>query len=197
MSKAPLPTQAADFPRWYGEVVRRAELAEHSLVRGCSARTGSAMCGDTTIRGHRTPEAVFVGLHESGAGSGSARSILRRNGSTARASCRRFARRTGLPGSFGARRGICAMSRLCSRPGAMRNRRLRHMSRWASSWCTLCPAGSSISQDDEFAVLRVSGMLCPSTIPRTARERVPCASWVTSSMPWSGFQSRFSPSIET
>src|SRR5205085_6014998 len=34
MSKAPLPTQAADFPRWYGEVVRRAELAEHSLVRG-------------------------------------------------------------------------------------------------------------------------------------------------------------------
>ena len=34
MSKAQLPSQAADFPRWYGEVVRRAELAEHSLVRG-------------------------------------------------------------------------------------------------------------------------------------------------------------------
>ena len=33
-SKSPLPTQASDFPRWYGEVVRRAELAEHSLVRG-------------------------------------------------------------------------------------------------------------------------------------------------------------------
>jgi prolyl-tRNA synthetase len=29
-----LPSQTADFPRWYGEVVRRAELAEHSLVRG-------------------------------------------------------------------------------------------------------------------------------------------------------------------
>jgi prolyl-tRNA synthetase len=34
MSKTQLPTQAADFPRWYGEVVRRADLAEHSLVRG-------------------------------------------------------------------------------------------------------------------------------------------------------------------
>jgi len=34
MSKLPLPSQGADFPRWYGEVVRRAELAEHSLVRG-------------------------------------------------------------------------------------------------------------------------------------------------------------------
>jgi prolyl-tRNA synthetase len=34
MRKDPLPTQEADFPRWYGEVVRRAELAEHSLVRG-------------------------------------------------------------------------------------------------------------------------------------------------------------------
>jgi prolyl-tRNA synthetase len=34
MNKAQLPTQAADFPRWYGEVVRRADLAEHSLVRG-------------------------------------------------------------------------------------------------------------------------------------------------------------------
>ena len=34
MSKAPLPNQADDFPRWYGEVVRRADLAEHSLVRG-------------------------------------------------------------------------------------------------------------------------------------------------------------------
>jgi prolyl-tRNA synthetase len=29
-----LPTQADDFPAWYGEVVRRAELAEHSSVRG-------------------------------------------------------------------------------------------------------------------------------------------------------------------
>jgi prolyl-tRNA synthetase len=29
-----LPSQTADFPRWYGEVVRRADLAEHSLVRG-------------------------------------------------------------------------------------------------------------------------------------------------------------------
>src|SRR5690348_1334815 len=34
MNKAALPRQAEDFPRWYGEVVRRAELAEHSLVRG-------------------------------------------------------------------------------------------------------------------------------------------------------------------
>jgi prolyl-tRNA synthetase len=34
VNKAPLPAQAADFPGWYGEVVRRAELAEHSLVRG-------------------------------------------------------------------------------------------------------------------------------------------------------------------
>ena len=34
MNRAQLPSQAADFPRWYGEVVRRAELAEHSLVRG-------------------------------------------------------------------------------------------------------------------------------------------------------------------
>ncbi len=34
MSKHPLPNQSDDFPRWYGEVVRRADLAEHSLVRG-------------------------------------------------------------------------------------------------------------------------------------------------------------------
>src|SRR5262245_27099785 len=34
MNKAALPRQAEDFPRWYGEVVRRAELAENSLVRG-------------------------------------------------------------------------------------------------------------------------------------------------------------------
>ena len=29
-----LPPQATDFPAWYAEVVRRAELAEHSAVRG-------------------------------------------------------------------------------------------------------------------------------------------------------------------
>jgi prolyl-tRNA synthetase len=34
MSKAPLTAQAEDFPRWYADVVRRADLAEHSLVRG-------------------------------------------------------------------------------------------------------------------------------------------------------------------
>jgi prolyl-tRNA synthetase len=34
MNKAALPRQAEDFPRWYGEVVHRADLAEHSLVRG-------------------------------------------------------------------------------------------------------------------------------------------------------------------
>ena len=34
MNKAALPSQAEEFPRWYSEVVRRAELAEHSLVRG-------------------------------------------------------------------------------------------------------------------------------------------------------------------
>jgi prolyl-tRNA synthetase len=34
MSTAPLPTQSSDFPAWYGEVVRRAGLAEHSSVRG-------------------------------------------------------------------------------------------------------------------------------------------------------------------
>ena len=30
----PLPTQSSDFPAWYGEVVRRAGLAENSSVRG-------------------------------------------------------------------------------------------------------------------------------------------------------------------
>src|SRR5512144_1320548 len=34
MHAAPLPTQASDFPAWYGEVVRRAGLAESSPVRG-------------------------------------------------------------------------------------------------------------------------------------------------------------------
>jgi prolyl-tRNA synthetase len=34
MARTALPTQLDDFPGWYGEVVRRAELAEHSLVRG-------------------------------------------------------------------------------------------------------------------------------------------------------------------
>src|SRR6201990_3762774 len=34
MGAARLPTQSSDFPAWYGEVVRRAELAENSPVRG-------------------------------------------------------------------------------------------------------------------------------------------------------------------
>jgi prolyl-tRNA synthetase len=34
MSTSVLPTQASDFPAWYGEVVRRADLAENSTVRG-------------------------------------------------------------------------------------------------------------------------------------------------------------------
>ena len=34
MSTHALPAQSADFPGWYGEVVRRAELAENSAVRG-------------------------------------------------------------------------------------------------------------------------------------------------------------------
>jgi prolyl-tRNA synthetase len=34
MSTAQLPTQSSDFPAWYGEVVRRAGLAENSSVRG-------------------------------------------------------------------------------------------------------------------------------------------------------------------
>jgi prolyl-tRNA synthetase len=34
MSATPLPAQSSDFPGWYGEVVRRAGLAENSPVRG-------------------------------------------------------------------------------------------------------------------------------------------------------------------
>jgi prolyl-tRNA synthetase len=34
MSAAPLPLQSQDFPAWYGQVVRRADLAENSVVRG-------------------------------------------------------------------------------------------------------------------------------------------------------------------
>ncbi|HEX6698000.1 MAG TPA: proline--tRNA ligase [Solirubrobacteraceae bacterium] len=34
MSATALPTQSSDFPAWYGEVVRRAGLAEHAPVRG-------------------------------------------------------------------------------------------------------------------------------------------------------------------
>jgi prolyl-tRNA synthetase len=34
MSAVPLPTQATDFPAWYGETVRRAGLAENAPVRG-------------------------------------------------------------------------------------------------------------------------------------------------------------------
>jgi prolyl-tRNA synthetase len=34
MSTNPLPVQSSDFPAWYGEVVRRAGLAENSPVRG-------------------------------------------------------------------------------------------------------------------------------------------------------------------
>jgi prolyl-tRNA synthetase len=34
MSTRALPAQSSDFPSWYGEVVRRADLAENSSVRG-------------------------------------------------------------------------------------------------------------------------------------------------------------------
>ena len=34
MSTSALPSQSRDFPAWYGEVVRRAGLAENSAVRG-------------------------------------------------------------------------------------------------------------------------------------------------------------------
>jgi prolyl-tRNA synthetase len=34
MATSPLPSQSEDFPGWYGEVVRRAGLAENSLARG-------------------------------------------------------------------------------------------------------------------------------------------------------------------
>ena len=34
MSTTALPSQSSDFPAWYGEVVRRAELAENAAVRG-------------------------------------------------------------------------------------------------------------------------------------------------------------------
>src|SRR6201989_2703488 len=34
MSSTALPAQSGDFPAWYGEVVRRAGLAENSPVRG-------------------------------------------------------------------------------------------------------------------------------------------------------------------
>jgi prolyl-tRNA synthetase len=34
MSAARLPQQSQDFPAWYGQVVRRADLAENSVVRG-------------------------------------------------------------------------------------------------------------------------------------------------------------------
>ena len=34
MSTTTLPNQSNDFPAWYGEVVRRAGLAENSPVRG-------------------------------------------------------------------------------------------------------------------------------------------------------------------
>jgi prolyl-tRNA synthetase len=34
MSAVRLPQQSQDFPAWYGQVVRRADLAENSLVRG-------------------------------------------------------------------------------------------------------------------------------------------------------------------
>ena len=34
MSTAALPSQSTDFPGWYGEVVRRAGLAEKAQVRG-------------------------------------------------------------------------------------------------------------------------------------------------------------------
>src|SRR5215216_668290 len=34
MSTSTLPTQSSDFPAWYGDVVRRADLAENSTVRG-------------------------------------------------------------------------------------------------------------------------------------------------------------------
>lgn len=34
MTTPVLPSQSSDFPAWYGEVVRRAGLAENSPVRG-------------------------------------------------------------------------------------------------------------------------------------------------------------------
>src|SRR5689334_17972564 len=34
MSTTALPRQASDFPAWYGEIVRRAGLAENAAVRG-------------------------------------------------------------------------------------------------------------------------------------------------------------------
>ncbi|HEX5315002.1 MAG TPA: proline--tRNA ligase, partial [Candidatus Kapabacteria bacterium] len=35
MAEDKLPTRSADFSAWYNEIVSRAELAEHSPVRGC------------------------------------------------------------------------------------------------------------------------------------------------------------------
>jgi len=35
MKKAITPTRAEDFPQWYQQVIKAAELAEHSPVRGC------------------------------------------------------------------------------------------------------------------------------------------------------------------
>src|ERR1700754_4937657 len=37
MSTTALPSQSTDFPAWYGEVVRRAGLAENAPVRGTMA----------------------------------------------------------------------------------------------------------------------------------------------------------------
>jgi prolyl-tRNA synthetase len=34
MSSARIASQRTDFPAWYGDVVRQADLAEHGLVRG-------------------------------------------------------------------------------------------------------------------------------------------------------------------
>jgi hypothetical protein len=151
----------------------------------------SPTSGVTTIRVFRTRVLCSSVCTKAVRGSGSARSILTRSGSTGPASCHPFARRTGMPGSFEGLRLICETSRLFSNPGEMGHRRVPPMYRSASRWCIRCRAGSSTSPDVEVAVLRTSGMLCPSTIRRRVCERVPCVSWVTSLMPWNGSRSRF------
>jgi prolyl-tRNA synthetase len=54
MSTNALPRQSVDFPGWYGEVVRRAGLAENAAVRGAMVIKPYG-CGRVRASGFRAP----------------------------------------------------------------------------------------------------------------------------------------------
>ena len=105
------PRREEDFPEWYQQVIRAAELAENSDVRGCMVIRpwGYGIWEnmqrqlDAHVQGHRPQERLFPALH-------SARAISRRRPSTSKA-LPRNARSSRITGSKSMPRANCVPRR--------------------------------------------------------------------------------------